>query len=165
MFMFLCSLFASCQATWGLIQDIKASSSQLPGLHTAFMGLPGGSVVKNPPATVGDTGDVGSIPGSGRSPGGGHGYPLQYSGLENPHGQRSLSGYSPWGHKEQDTTEQLTLSTIRVFLYRLTYSQNHNLLFYVLHLCCVFLQNMNSINFRQVPSGQREYLTSPCNNS
>ena len=49
-------------------------------------------MVKNPPATVGDTGDVGSIPGSGRSPGGGHGYPLQYSGLENPHGQRSLVG-------------------------------------------------------------------------
>ena len=41
-------------------------------------------VVKNPPANVGDVGDVGSIPGSGRSPGGGHGNPLQYSCLENP---------------------------------------------------------------------------------
>ena len=40
-------------------------------------------VVKNPPANVGDVGDVGSIPGSGRSPGGGHGNPLQYSCLEN----------------------------------------------------------------------------------
>ena len=39
----------------------------------------------------------GSIPGSGRSPGGGHGNPLQYSCLENPHGQKSLAGYSPWG--------------------------------------------------------------------
>ena len=94
---FLCSCFyvpflLHVRQLGGLIQDIKASSSQLPGIHTAYMGLPGGSVVKNPPATVGDIGDVGSIPGSGRSPGGGHGYPLQYSGLENPHGQRSLVG-------------------------------------------------------------------------
>ena len=49
--------------------------------------------------------DVGSIPGLGRSPGGGHGNALQYSCLENPHGQRSLVGYSPWGHKASDMTE------------------------------------------------------------
>ena len=48
---------------------------------------------------------LGSLPALARSPGGGHGNPLQYSGLENPHGQRSLAGYSPWGHKESDTTE------------------------------------------------------------
>ena len=41
-------------------------------------------VVKNPPAIAGDTGDMGSIPGSGRFPGGEHGDPLQYSFLENP---------------------------------------------------------------------------------
>ena len=41
-------------------------------------------VVKNPPANAGDARDRGSIPGSGRSPGGGHGNPLQYSCLENP---------------------------------------------------------------------------------
>ena len=45
------------------------------------MDFPGGSVVKNPPANVGD---VGSVPGSGRSPGEGNGNPLQYSCLENP---------------------------------------------------------------------------------
>ena len=39
-------------------------------------GLPGGSVVKNLPANAGDMGDAGSIPGSGRSPGGGNGNPL-----------------------------------------------------------------------------------------
>ena len=50
-------------------------------------------------------GDLGSVLGLGRSPGGGHGNPLQYSWLENPHGQRSLAGYSPWGRKESDTTE------------------------------------------------------------
>ena len=49
--------------------------------------------------------DPGSIPGLGRSPGEGKGYPLQYSCLENPHGQRSLVGYSPWGCKQSDTTE------------------------------------------------------------
>ena len=44
-------------------------------------------------------GDLCSIPGLERSPGGGHGNPLQYSCLENPHGQRSLAGYSPWGRR------------------------------------------------------------------
>ena len=47
-------------------------------------------VIKNLPANAGDRRDVGLIPGSGRSPGRGHGNPLQYSCLENPHGQRSL---------------------------------------------------------------------------
>ena len=42
-------------------------------------GFPGGSVIKNPPASAGDTRDMDSIPGSGRSPGGGNGNPLQYS--------------------------------------------------------------------------------------
>ena len=46
-----------------------------------------------------NTGDLGSIPELGRSPGGVHGLPLQYSCLENLQGQRSLEGYSPWGHK------------------------------------------------------------------
>ena len=54
---------------------------------------------------AGDTGEVGLIPGLWRSPGGGHGIPLQYSCLENPHGQRSLVGYSPRGRREADTTE------------------------------------------------------------
>ena len=44
-----------------------------------------------------NAGGVGLIPGLGRSPGGGYGNPLQYSCLKNPHGQRSLVGYSPWG--------------------------------------------------------------------
>ena len=53
-------------------------------------------------------GDLDSIPGLGRSPGEGPGNSLQYSCLENPRGQRSLAGYSPWGCKESDTTEQLS---------------------------------------------------------
>ena len=55
-----------------------------------------------------NVGDLGSILGLGGSPGGRHGNPLQYSCVENPHGQRSLAGYSPWGHKESDTTEKLS---------------------------------------------------------
>ena len=88
-------------------------------------------VVKNPPAKARDLGDTDSIPGLGRSPGGGHGNPFQYSHLEKgtgthssiltwgrareptpvfspgeSHGQRSLAGYSPWccrlGHTWSD---------------------------------------------------------------
>ena len=62
-------------------------------------------LIKKLPANAGDIRDTGSIPGFGRSPGEGHGNPLQYSCLENPHGQRSLTGYHPQGYKELDTTE------------------------------------------------------------
>ena len=60
-----------------------------------------------------NAGDLGSIPGLGRSPGGGHGNPLQYSCLENPHGQRSLVGYNPWGCKESDMTEHEYCTLLR----------------------------------------------------
>ena len=71
------------------------------GVHVCFgdiceIGLPSWYQVKNPPTKAGD---VGSIPGSGRCPGGGNGNPLQCSCLENPQGQRSLVGYGPWGRK------------------------------------------------------------------
>ena len=66
------------------------------------MGFPGGSDSKESTCNVGD---LGSIPGFRRSPGGRHGNLLQYPCLENPHGQRNLAGSSPWGHKELDTTE------------------------------------------------------------
>ena len=64
--------------------------------------FPGGSDGKESACNVGD---VASIPGLGRYPGGGRGNPFQYFCLENPHGQRSLEGYSPWGLKELDMTE------------------------------------------------------------
>ena len=48
------------------------------------MGFLSGSVVKNPPANAGDEGEMGLIPGSGRSPGGGDDNPLQYPCMENP---------------------------------------------------------------------------------
>ena len=62
-------------------------------------------MVKNLPANAGDIRHAGLIPGLGRFPKGGHSDPLQYSCLENPHGQRSLAGYSPQGHKEFGMTE------------------------------------------------------------
>jgi len=46
-----------------------------------------------------NVGDLGSIPGLGRSPGEGYGNPFQYFCLRNPNGQRSLAGYSPWSCK------------------------------------------------------------------
>ena len=61
-------------------------------------------LVKNLPAYAGDTRDAGSIPGLGRSPGGGHGNPFQCSCLENPWAEET-GDYSQWGHKEWDTTE------------------------------------------------------------
>ena len=73
----------------------------------ALMGFPGSSVGKE---TACSAGDLGSIPGSGRSPGEGNGNPLQCSCLENSmdrEAPQSLVGYSPWGGKELDTTEQL----------------------------------------------------------
>ena len=63
-----------------------------------------GLVVKNLPANAGDIKDTGSIPGSGRYPGGGHSNPFQYPCLENPM-DRSLGGYSPQGCTESDMTE------------------------------------------------------------
>ena len=69
------------------------------------MNFTGGSDGKESACSAGD---LGSMPGSGRSPGEGNGYPLQYSCLENPRGQRSLVGNNLWGPKESDMTEQLT---------------------------------------------------------
>ena len=65
------------------------------------MGFPRSSVGKE---SACNAEDLGSIPGLGRSPGEGNGYSLQYSGLEN-------SIDYPWGHKESDVTEPLSLSS------------------------------------------------------
>ena len=66
-------------------------------------------MVKNPPANAGNVTDMDSVPGSGRSPGGGHGNPLQYSCLENPIDRGAWTA-TVHGHKEPDMTEQQTLS-------------------------------------------------------
>ena len=73
------------------------------GLRNCFSG---GSSDKEPSANAGDIRDAGQIPGLGRSPGGGHGNPLQYSCLENPMDRGGCQGYSPQGPKELDTSEE-----------------------------------------------------------
>ena len=90
-----CSMIIQSKITWIYIY--------------AKMGFPGGSDGKE---SVCNMGDLGTIPGLGRSAGEGHGNPLQYYGLENPHGQRNLVGYNSWGHKELDTAEQLSTQHI-----------------------------------------------------
>ena len=72
--------------------------------HSDFspLGFPQRSVGKE---SACNAGDPGSIPGLGRSSGEGNGNPLQYFLPGKSHGQRSLVGYSSWGHKESDTTE------------------------------------------------------------
>ena len=73
------------------------------------VGFPCGSDVKE---SACNAGDLGSISGLGRSPGEGNGNPLQYSCLENPQGQRSLVGCSPWGCKELDMTKNIVTQNI-----------------------------------------------------
>ena len=77
--------------------------------QSRFSSFPGGSDGKE---SACNAGDLSLIPGLGRSPGGGHGNPLQYSCLKNPQGQRSLEGYIPWGHKESYTTEWVSTQTL-----------------------------------------------------
>ena len=69
---------------------------------SSLFALDGGSDGKESACNVRD---LSSIPELGRSSGGGYGNTFQYSCLENPQGQRSLVGYSPWGCKESDMTE------------------------------------------------------------
>ena len=68
-------------------------------------------MVKNLSANARDARGTGSIPGSGRSPGGGNGNPVFLPGKF--HGQRSLAGYSPWGRRESDTTDHTDRDTKR----------------------------------------------------
>ena len=73
--------------------------------------FPGGSDGKESACNVGD---LGLIPGLGRSPGEGHGNPLQYSCLENPDRWRSLISDSPWDGRESDMTERLSNNTTKL---------------------------------------------------
>ena len=98
---FICHCrFHQCSHTGGLL-GIRHATSFYGASQMVLM-------VKNPPANTRDVKDVGSIPGLGRCPGGGHGNTLQYSCLENPQGQRRLAHYSPYGPKELNTSERLS---------------------------------------------------------
>ena len=69
------------------------------------MGYPGGLMVENLPASIGDAGETGLVPGLGRSPGGRNGNPLQYSFLENP-----MNGGAWWAIVHRVTKNQTPLS-------------------------------------------------------
>ena len=84
------------------VQDLHSLNWASGGL--IFMSSSGSSHSSVGKESACDAWDLGSIPGLGRSPGGRTGNPLQYSCLENPHGQRRLAGYNPWGHKSQTLT-------------------------------------------------------------
>ena len=96
-----------CRRPWfdSWIKKIPWGRDRLP--IPVFLGFPGGSDAKESSCNVGD---LGLISGLGRSPEE-NGNPLQYSCLENLHGERGLVGYSPWGQKDLDTTECLSTHT------------------------------------------------------
>ena len=83
---------------WFLVRKIRWRRDRLP--IPVFLGFPCGSPSKESTCKAGD---LGSMPGLGRSPGEGKGYPLQYSSLENS------MDYSPWSSKESDMKEWLSL--------------------------------------------------------
>ena len=96
---------------WGDFFQIVEFFNYLKNIFGSLQRLHGASqvvlVVKNLPANAGDLRVTGLILGSGRSPGGGHGDPLQYSCLENPYGQRSLVGTAHGVAQNQTKLKQL----------------------------------------------------------
>ena len=95
--------------------------------------------------------DLDSIPRLGRSPGGEHSNPLQYSCLENPHGQKSLTGYSPRSCKESDMTEQLSTAH---YLYNMKRLNNKCILKILIRKIC------NWILFKVRSPDVQKYLIS-----
>ena len=92
--------------------SLSHQGSQRLGIDVYFSG---GSVVKNPPASVGNARGSDLILGLGRSPGVRNGNPLQLSG--ESHGQRILAGCSPWGHKDSVKTENTHTQHNREYLF------------------------------------------------
>jgi len=120
-----------------IVHGVAESWTQLSDFHfhtfhISLLGFPGGSDGKESTCSAGD---LVSIPGLGRSPGGGHGNPLQYSCLEHPQAQRSLADYSPCGHKESDMIATKHTQHISL-LYSLSYMTN------LLHFCLTLLLNL-----------------------
>ena len=114
-FNYCCLVAKSCPALCDP-EDYSPPGSSVHGISQARIlewvaisysrvGFRGGASGKESTLPMQETHETGSIPGSGRSPGGGNGNPLQVFLPGKCHGQRSQVGYSPWGHKELDTTE------------------------------------------------------------
>ena len=94
------------QGSQGRMQQERHSLGHMPFLESFLVA----QTVKNPPAVR----DTWAQSLGWEDPWRGHGNPLQYSCLESPHGWRSLASYSPWGCKESDTTDWLSITFIRV---------------------------------------------------
>ncbi|CAI9176136.1 unnamed protein product [Rangifer tarandus platyrhynchus] len=92
----------SFRMDWLDLLAVQGTLKSLLQHHSAKACFPCGSAGKESTCNVGD---LGSIPGLGRSPGEGKGYPLRYSCRRIPWTEESLAGYSPWGHEESNTTE------------------------------------------------------------
>ena len=112
-------MYGSFHLPWpslGLYEKWVCKTKNSQGQNCLFLIWPSphvALVVKNLPVNAGNVRDKGSIPGSGRSPGGGHGNPLQFLCLENPVDRGAWGGYSSQGCKKLDMTEQLsTHSTV-----------------------------------------------------
>ena len=92
-----------------------------------------------------NAGDLDLISGLGRSPGEGHGNSLQYSCLENPHGERSLAGYSPRSRKESDTTQWLSTA------------QHSTTLFENLYISTYAIGRISLLTFQWCSKNTRKY--------
>ena len=105
---------------WAAVYWVAQSRKRLKWLSRHIFGIPGGSMVKNPLTSAGDTGDMGLIPGSGRSPGEGNGNPPQFSCLENSMDRRAWwatsMGSQSWTWPSMHTQNfwRLTHSTISI---------------------------------------------------
>ena len=105
------------QYVWTLYSFLNSTNNwkcKIPKIFRHFKIFLGGSDGKE---STCNAGDMGSIPGLGRSLGEGNGNPLQYSCLENPTDKGSWGwlgvGYSPWGHREVDMTEWLSIENLK----------------------------------------------------
>ena len=94
-------------------------------------------MVENLPANAGDTGDMSSVLGLGRSSGGEMATQSSILPWEQSHEQRSLVGYSPWGHQESDTTEHThTHAHTHIYIYaELVFKKISFFIFGALGLC------------------------------
>ena len=94
-------------------------------------------MVKNPPANAGDLRDAGLIPGSGRSPGGGHGNPLQYSCLQNPMDRGAWRAPVHWVTKSWTRLTQLSIHACIIALqHRVSFSYTEKWIRYM-YTCIV----------------------------
>ena len=122
----------------------------------ATRGFPGGTVVKNPSANAGDARDVSSIPGSGGSPGVGNGSSLQYSCPGNSMDRGAWGDKSPRGHKESDTTEQLSTAHDDVHPPLSHHTEHIPLRVCHKQINRTYKQNPSILQRKQNPTGERD---------